>query len=79
MVALSPDDRFLIIEVLEGSLRTDVYLLDTKDASFPRPVPVAEGRPAIFTVVEVTRSRVYVVTNEQAPRWRLMAFDPQRP
>jgi prolyl oligopeptidase len=79
MVALSPDDRFLIVEVLDGSLRTDVYLLDTKDASFPRPVPVAEGRSAIFTVVEVTTSRVYVVTNEDAPRWRLMAFDPHRP
>ena len=79
LVSLSPDDRFLVVEVLDGSPRTDVYVIDTRDPHFPRAVPAAKDRPAIFNVVEVTESRVYVVSNELAPRWRLMAFDPSSP
>lgn len=78
-IALTPNDRFLVVEVGDGSLRSDVYLVDRKDPGFSRPIPVVEGKPAIYTLVEATDSRVYVVCNEDAPHWRLMAFDPAAP
>jgi prolyl oligopeptidase len=78
-VMLSLEDRFLVIEVLDGPMRTDVFVVDTQ-APFPaRAVPAVEGRAANFTVVGAGKDCVYVVSKEDAPRGRLMAFDPHAP
>jgi prolyl oligopeptidase len=79
MVTLSLDDRFLVIEVLDGPMRTDVFVLDTQASPPTRAVPAAEGHAAVSTVVGVGKDCVYVVCNEDAPRGRLMAFDPRAP
>jgi prolyl oligopeptidase len=79
MVMLSLDDRFLVIEVLDGPMRTDVFVVDTQASPPTRAVPAVEGHAAIFTVVGMGKNCVYVVSKEDAPRGRLMAFDPRAP
>lgn len=76
-VAISPDGRWLGIEVSEGWSKSDVYLLDRrKDGP---PVPVVRGRDAIFSLAEVLDDRLYILSNEDAPRYQLFAADPEHP
>jgi prolyl oligopeptidase len=76
-VQLSPDGRWLGIEVSEGWSRSDLYLLDRrKDGPL---VPVVTGKNAIFSLAEVLNNRLYVVSNENAPRYQLFEVDPEKP
>ena len=76
-VQLSPDGRWLGIEVSEGWSRSDLYLLDRrKDGP---PGPVVTGKNAIFSLADVLDHRIYVVSNEGAPRYQLFEVDPERP
>jgi prolyl oligopeptidase len=76
-VGLSPDGRHLLVHAFEGWSRNDLYVLDRKaeGAGF---VPVVEGEDALFTA-EAVGGTLYVLTNWQAPRYRLFAVDPARP
>jgi prolyl oligopeptidase len=76
-VQLSPDGRFVVIEVTEGWSKSDVVLLDRKKPG--APVTVVKGRDAIFNVVEVLGDRMYVVSNEGAPRYQLWQVDLHAP
>ena len=44
-----------------------------------KPVAVAAGEPAKFSVVEMLDDRLYLFTTSGAPRGRLYAVDPARP
>jgi prolyl oligopeptidase len=76
-VSLSPDGRYLTVVAAEGWSRTDLYLKDlkTEGSSF---VPVAEGLDAIFQG-EVVGDTLYMLSNWEAPRYRLFAVDLKRP
>jgi prolyl oligopeptidase len=75
-VMLSPDGRWLGIEVSEGWSRSEIYLLDRhKDGP---PVSLVTGGNAIFTLAEVLDRRIYVVSNENAPRYQLFEVDPEK-
>ena len=76
-VDLSPDGRWLAIEISEGWSKSEIFLLDTHKRE--APVPVVTGRNAIFNLVEVLDDRMYVVSNENAPRYQLWQVDPQKP
>jgi prolyl oligopeptidase len=76
-VQLSPDGRWLGIEVSEGWSRSDLYLLDRREEG--PPVPVVTGKNAIFSLAEVLDDRLYIVSNENAPRYQLFAIDPKNP
>ena len=78
-VLLSPDGRWLGIEVSEGPAKTELFLIDTKKPGAPSPIPVVTGRPAIFYLVDMLDDRLYVVSNEDAPRYRLLQVDPRKP
>jgi prolyl oligopeptidase len=76
-VQLSPDGRWLGIEVSEGWSKSDLYLLDRKkDAG---PVPVVVGHDALFNLAEVLDDKLLVVSNEKAPRYQLFQVDVKRP
>jgi prolyl oligopeptidase len=75
-VQLSPDGRWLAITVSIGWTRTDVYLIDRLRGG--PPVPVVEGRDAVFGVI-VRNDRLYLHTNLDAPRYRLLSVDPENP
>jgi prolyl oligopeptidase len=76
-LALSPDGRWLGIEVEQGWAKTELYLLDTRGKGPPRPV--ITGQPALYNLAEVLDDRIYVLTNEKAPRSRLFSVDPRHP
>ena len=76
-VHLSPDGRWLAVSVSRGWTRTDVYLRDLTAAGTGLTT-VIEGVDAIFGV-EVRNDRLYMLTNLDAPRSRLVAADLQRP
>ena len=76
-VQISPDGRYVVIEVTEGWSKSDVVLLDRKKpGAF---VTVVQGRDAIFNVVEVLDDRMYVVSNEGAPHYQLWQVDLHAP
>jgi prolyl oligopeptidase len=75
-VALSPDGRWLVVTEQQGWARSEVYFRDrTQDTPFR---PLVEKVEALFDVT-VRNDRLYVHTNDQAPRYRLFRVDPLRP
>ena len=76
-VWLSADGRWLVVAVNHGWARSDLYLLDRErpEAGF---VAVVEGEDALFQG-EVHRGRLYLLTNLDAPRYRVLTVDPERP
>lgn len=78
-VLLSPDGRWLGIEVADGPSQTDLFLIDTSKRGTPSPIPVVTGRSALFNLVDVLDDRLYVVSNEDAPHYRLWQIDPRKP
>jgi prolyl oligopeptidase len=75
-VQLSPDGRWLAVEVSQGWSKSEIFLLDTQKHQLP--VPVVTGRDAIFNLVDVLDDRLYVVSNENASRYQLWQVDPQK-
>jgi len=74
--SLSPDGRWLLINVARTFDQTDLYL---KDLELDRPlVPVAESIPAIFEG-EIAHGRLFIRTNLDAPTYRLYQTTPERP
>ena len=76
-VHLSPGGRWLAVSVSRGWTRTDVYLRDLASPDSPF-VTVIEGLDAIFGV-DVRNDRLYLQTNLDAPRSRLVAADLEHP
>ena len=76
-VHLSPDGRWLAVSVSRGWTRTDVYLRDLTAAAGGFTT-VIEGVDAVFGV-ELRNDRLYLQTNLDAPRGRLVAADLDRP
>ena len=70
------DDRWLLINVNEGWAKSKLYLQDLKAGS--PPVEVSGGKNFLYSG-EVFRGKLYVFTNEDAPRFRLFAVDTTKP
>jgi prolyl oligopeptidase len=73
---VSSDGRWLVVHVFRGWSRQDAYLLDRRArvaaGSSPRLIPVAEGTDTLNEVL-VHRGRLYLVTNRDAPRYRVLS------
>ena len=76
-VLLSPDGRWLAVEVSEGWSKSEIFLFDTR--KHEPPVPVVTGKNAIFNLVDLLDDRLLVVSNESAPRYQLWQIDPRKP
>jgi prolyl oligopeptidase len=76
-VGLSPDGRWLAVEVSQGWSKSDIFLFDTR--KHEAPIPAIMGKSAIFNLVEVLDDRLLVVSNENAPRYQLWQIDPRKP
>ena len=70
------DGRYLVYTVRHGWARTDVYLQDLGAGGEPEPIIV--GAPARFGARFVD-GELYLLTNVDAPRNRVMAVDLNRP
>ncbi len=74
--ALSPDGRWLTVTVLRGFGATDVYL--RREAEGAEFVPLVEGRNALYDVT-VHRDQLFVLTNDDAPRYRVLTGSTDAP
>jgi prolyl oligopeptidase len=77
-LAISPNGRWLAIEVSQGWAKSELFLIDTSKKK-PSPVPMVVGREALYSLAEVLDDRIYVTSNEGAPRYRLFAVTPSKP
>jgi prolyl oligopeptidase len=66
------DDRWLLITVFEGWAKSELYLQDLK-AGTP-PVELTSGKEFLYAG-EILRGRLYITSNEDAPRFRVLAVD----
>jgi prolyl oligopeptidase len=76
-VALSPNGKWLAVNVHQGWAKSEVYIssLHQNDNTF---YPVAEKIPALFEAI-VRDDRIYIHTNHGAPRYRLFKIDAKVP
>ncbi|HXI04264.1 MAG TPA: prolyl oligopeptidase family serine peptidase, partial [Candidatus Saccharimonadales bacterium] len=75
-VALSPSGRWLVVMEAEGWIRTRVYLRDLRSGG--GWISLVDESHALYAVTPLD-DRLLVHTNEDAPAWRLMSADPERP
>lgn len=74
-VHLSKDGRHLLVSVSVGWTRTDLYLLDRETGEW---TTVVEGEEALYEG-ELYRGALYLHTNSDAPRYRLLRMELDRP
>jgi prolyl oligopeptidase len=78
---LSEDGHWLFVEVQHGWNSTDVWVKDLRGgarAAAKRDfAPLAVGRAALYSVT-AWKDQLYVVTNEDAPRYRVFKVDPAK-
>lgn len=75
-IVLSEDDRWLVITVSQGWAKTELWLKDVK-ANTPA-VPVMTGKDFIYNG-DVYGGKLYILTNEGAPRFRVFTVDAANP
>jgi prolyl oligopeptidase len=74
-VELSPGGRWLVVSVSRGWTRTEVYVQDRESGGW---TTLAEGEEALYAVTP-RDDRLFIHTNREAMRFRLIATDPGRP
>jgi len=71
-VSLSNEGRWLLINVQEGWTKSELFLMDLK-AGTP-PTRVTTGKNFLYSA-DVVDGKVYITTNEDAPRYRVFVAD----
>ncbi len=74
---LSWSGRWLIASTMHGWSRNDVELMDLH-AEVPGWTPLITGQDAQYTV-DVDHDRLFIRTNDGAPKFRVMVADPRSP
>jgi prolyl oligopeptidase len=75
-VDISNDGRWLLITVEEGWTKTELYLQDLKAGT--QPVRITEGKNFLYGG-EIVNGKVFITTNEDAPRYRAFVADASSP
>jgi prolyl oligopeptidase len=75
---ISPDGRHLVVEISEGWQRSEIYHRDLALGDKATWVPVATGFDALF-YANPRNDKLYLHTNYQASRYRLVAVEYDRP
>ena len=75
-VNLSEDGRWLLISVEEGWTKSELYLADTKAGT--APVRITDGKEFLYSG-DFLKGKIYVTTNEDAPRYRVFVADTASP
>src|SRR5438876_314694 len=70
------DDRWLLITVFEGWAKSEMYLQDLKAGT--APVEITSGKNFLYKG-EVFKGKLYILTNEDAPRFHVFVVDAANP
>jgi prolyl oligopeptidase len=76
-VNLSNDGRWLLIIVDQGWTKSELYLLDTQTPS-SIPVRITDGKEFLYGG-DIFDGNIYIVTNEDAPRYRVFKVSASSP
>jgi prolyl oligopeptidase len=71
-VSLDNDGRMLLITVSQGWTKTELFLMDLKKGT--PPTRITTGKNFLYSGT-VYNGRVYIVTNEDAPRFRMFVTE----
>lgn len=71
-VRLSNDGRWLLITVSEGWTKSELFLMDLHKRT--APTSVTTGKNFLYSA-DIYDDRLYITTNEDAPRYRLFSID----
>ncbi len=71
-VSLDNDGRFLLITVQQGWTKTELFLMDLKKRT--PPTRITTGKNFLYSG-SVYNGRLYITTNEDAPRYRLFVAE----
>lgn len=77
-VRISPNGRWLIVYVHQGWSKSEVYLRDLKQGDKAPWIEVAVRTDALFEPI-VRDDRMYMLTNDGAPRYRLFSVEYGKP
>ncbi|WP_394837508.1 prolyl oligopeptidase family serine peptidase [Pendulispora rubella] len=79
-LSISPNGRWLVVTVHQGWAKSEVYLqdLEAKGKTAGKWVEVAVKTEALFDAI-ARDDRLYIHTNDGAPRYRLFAVDYKTP
>jgi prolyl oligopeptidase len=77
-VFISPDGRWLVVRVHKSWGKSEIYVRNLSPGDHGAWVPVATGEDALFEPI-VRNERLYLHTNWNAPRYRLVAVDYRKP
>jgi prolyl oligopeptidase len=75
-VEISNDGRWLLITVEQGYTKTELYLQDLQ-AGTPATL-LTEGKNFLYRG-EIVNGRIFITTNEEAPRYRMFSVDTSAP
>lgn len=76
-VNLSNDGRWLLITVEQGWTKSELYLMDLNSPS-ATPVRVTEGKEFLYSG-DIFDGDIYILTNEDAPRYRVFRVSSSNP
>ena len=74
---LSNDGRWLLISVSHGWTKTELYLSDLRSAG-PTFTAITTGKDFLYSA-DIFRGKLYITTNEDAPRFRVYVADTANP
>lgn len=76
--SVDEDENFLFLSQSEGTSGEALYFknLKEKNAKF---IPIAEGFDSDFSIIKVIDGKFYVLTNDNAPNYRLIQIDSKAP
>jgi prolyl oligopeptidase len=75
-ISLSDDDRWLLINIGDGITKVELFLLDRQ--SHNPPVEITAGKDFLYAA-EVFHNKIYIMTNDGAPRLRVLVADAANP
>ena len=75
---ITDDQSFLLLYEAEGTTGNALFIKDLKkkNAKFET---IVDGFDNDYTVIDDYKGKLYVLTNYEAPRYRLIIIDPQKP
>jgi prolyl oligopeptidase len=75
---ISRDGHWLYCSIQHGWNSSDVYFKDAHKPAAPWQTLIA-GVDANFNLIDIYKDRIYIQTNEGAPRYRIFVADPRKP
>ncbi len=71
-VQLSDDGDWLLLNVSQGWTKSELYLMDLKKGT--PPTRITTGKDFLYGA-DIYKGKLYITTNEDAPRYRVMVAD----